>query len=266
MNAPDHPPGAAPFPGEAHPLAFTSNSRIPAWVYTDHAIYQRELERIFYRAHWCYVGLDAEIPAPGDFKRTRLGERSVIMVRDAQGEVNVVENRCAHRGVAFCREDFGNREKFVCPYHQWQYDRAGNLKGVPFRNGVKALVDGVVCTNSLSTRHLQPVGPDTFDYVWTHFGFADDTPEMTTRRLRQANLFGPGGFVSADDGEVIEMAQQSFAANAGFATLAELDGTDVHDTDQLRRDPHPPQRTLGHLQCGPLSRLDRRDRRGPALP
>ena len=87
--------------------------------------------------------------------------------------------------------------------------------------------------NSLSTRHLQPVGPGEFDYVWTHFGFADDSPEMTTRRLRQANLFGPGGFVSADDGEVIEMAQHSFAANAGFSTLAELDGTDVHDTEHM---------------------------------
>jgi salicylate 5-hydroxylase large subunit len=87
--------------------------------------------------------------------------------------------------------------------------------------------------NSLSTRHLQPAGPGEFDYVWTHFGFADDTPEMTTRRLRQANLFGPAGFVSADDGEVIEMAQHSFAANAGFSTLAELDGTDVHDTGHM---------------------------------
>ena len=406
MNAPDR----LPAEGEARRIEFTRNSRIPAWVYTDPDVYQREMERIFYRNHWCYVGLEAEIPKPGDFKRTRLGERSVIVVRDAQGDVHVVENRCAHRGVAFCREDFGNREKFVCPYHQWQYDLAGNLKGVPFRNGVKAMVDGVVCTqggmpadfdpkqngltqlkvarrggvifasfdhdveplepflgepvlpwfdrvfdgralrilgysrqripanwklmqenikdpyhpgllhswfvtfglwradqkarmvmdahhrhacmisrrneggagavtqgvtsfkarmqlhdarlldvvpeswwngptvvmitlfpnlviqqqvNSLSTRHLQPASPGEFDYVWTHFGFADDTPEMTTRRLRQANLFGPAGFVSADDGEVIEMAQHSFAANPGFSTLAELDGTDVHDTEHM---------------------------------
>ena len=33
---------------------------------------------------------------------------------------------------------------------------------------------------------------------------------MTQRRLRQANLFGPAGFVSADDGEVIEFSQQGF--------------------------------------------------------
>jgi salicylate 5-hydroxylase large subunit len=77
--------------------------------------------------------------------------------------------------------------------------------------------------NSVSTRHIQPVGPGAFDFVWTHFGFADDTPEMTQRRLRQANLFGPAGFVSADDVEV----------DASRATLAELGGREVGDTEHM---------------------------------
>jgi salicylate 5-hydroxylase large subunit len=81
--------------------------------------------------------------------------------------------------------------------------------------------------NSLSTRHIQPAGAGAFDFVWTHFGFADDAPEMTARRLRQANLFGPAGFVSADDGEVIEFVQQAFAANPRARTLNEMDGRDA---------------------------------------
>ena len=60
-------------------------SRAPGWVYTDADIYREELERFFYRGHWCYVGLEAEIPKPGDFKRTVIGERSVILVRDDDG-------------------------------------------------------------------------------------------------------------------------------------------------------------------------------------
>ena len=44
--------------------------------------------------------------------------------------------------------------------------------------------------NSVSTRHIQPSGHGSFDFVWTHFGFEDDTPEMHERRLIQANLFG----------------------------------------------------------------------------
>src|SRR3546814_13938088 len=81
--------------------------------------------------------------------------------------------------------------------------------------------------NSLSTRHIQPVGHDAFDFVWTHFGFADDTPEMTRRRLRQANLFGPAGFVSADDGEVIALSHAGFTQKPQHRALAELGSLDV---------------------------------------
>ena len=83
--------------------------------------------------------------------------------------------------------------------------------------------------NSVSTRHIQPRGPGVFDFVWTHFGFEDDTEEMTERRLRQANLFGPAGFVSADDGEVIELSQKGFEQKPHHRTLAELGG---YEADQ----------------------------------
>ena len=125
---------------ESTPLQWpgSGTSRIPFGVYTDEALYRRELERFFYRGHWNYVGLEAEVPGAGDFKRTVVGERSVIMVRDMDGAINVVENVCAHRGVAFCRERHGNRAGgFVCPYHQWNYTLAGDLRGVPFRRGVR---------------------------------------------------------------------------------------------------------------------------------
>jgi salicylate 5-hydroxylase large subunit len=87
--------------------------------------------------------------------------------------------------------------------------------------------------NSLSTRHIQPAGVGEFDFVWTHFGFEDDTPEMTQRRLRQSNLFGPAGFVSADDGEVIEFVQSAFRANSQARTISELDGLEVKPTDHM---------------------------------
>ena len=87
--------------------------------------------------------------------------------------------------------------------------------------------------NSVSTRHIQPDGHGAFDFVWTHFGFENDTPEMTQRRLRQANLFGPAGFVSADDGEVIEFSQQGFEQKPFHRTLAELGGREVGDTDHM---------------------------------
>ncbi|MFN3496656.1 MAG: aromatic ring-hydroxylating oxygenase subunit alpha, partial [Hydrogenophaga sp.] len=131
------PPSAASGP-DALAWELGGTSRIPFAVYTDEQRHQRELERFFYQGHWCYVGLEAEIPKPGDFKRTAIGERSVIMTRGEDGAVHVVENVCAHRGMRFCRERHGNKKEFVCPYHQWTYKLNGDLAGLPFKDGVKA--------------------------------------------------------------------------------------------------------------------------------
>jgi salicylate 5-hydroxylase large subunit len=92
--------------------------------------------------------------------------------------------------------------------------------------------------NSLSTRQIVPKGNGNFDFVWTHFGFSDDSQEMTRRRLRQSNLFGPAGYVSADDGEVIEFSQSGFEQfnSDGLKegrTLCELDGVGVHNTEHM---------------------------------
>jgi salicylate 5-hydroxylase large subunit len=383
------------------------NSRVPFWAYTREDLYKKELDRLFYAKHWCYVGLEAEIPNVGDFRRTVVGERSVIMVRDPDGSINVVENVCAHRGMRFCRERHGNRTDFLCPYHQWNYSLKGDLQGVPFRRGVKqdgkvnggmpkdfktedhglnklkvATRGGVVFAsfdheiesleeflgstilhyfdrvfsgrklkilgyrrqripgnwklmqenikdpyhpgllhtwfstfglwradnkselkmdehfrhaamistrgqggnnaevvqgldsfkdkmtlndprlldivpepwwngptavmttifpslivqqqvNSVSMRHIQPKGHGSFDFVWTHFGFEDDTAEMQERRLIQANLFGPAGFVSADDGEVIEWSQESFEQKPSHRTVIEMGGHDIADADHM---------------------------------
>jgi salicylate 5-hydroxylase large subunit len=85
--------------------------------------------------------------------------------------------------------------------------------------------------NSLSTRQIVPRGKDCFEFNWTHFGFDDDSEEMTLRRLRQSNLFGPAGFVSADDGEVIELSQQGFDQwHDQGQLLAQLGGRDLGET------------------------------------
>lgn len=378
---------------------------IPVGIYTDPEHYQTELERLFYRQHWCYVGLEAEVPNVGDFKTTFIGERGVIMTRDPSGEIRVLENRCQHKGMRLLQAPFGNvgaAKRIVCAYHQWCYKLDGGLVGVPYRSGVNgqggypesfvlkehglgrlqvaryngivfasfdaavesfpeylgsiepyfkrtfhgpklkvlgynrqrirgnwklmqenikdpyhpgllhaffitfglwrpdqksrmvmdekgrhacmisarnqggrndAVTSGVTSfkeglqlsdpriidvvreewwgehtvvmqtifpsviiqqqVNSLSTRQIIPLGPHEFDFVWTHFGYEDDTPEMTQRRLHQANLFGPAGYVSLEDGEVIEFSQQAHRAYADGKVLAELGGHDTAPAEHM---------------------------------
>jgi salicylate 5-hydroxylase large subunit len=87
--------------------------------------------------------------------------------------------------------------------------------------------------NSLTTRQIVPKGPGGFDFHWTHWCYADDTPEMKVRRTRQANLFGPAGFVSADDGEIIEMSQQGFQNAPDSSALVMMGGREIAPTDHM---------------------------------
>lgn len=111
-------------------------TRIPNWVYTDPAIYQKEMELFFAGKTWNYVGLECEVPQTGSYKRNWIGEKPVIMVRNERGEIVVLENRCAHRGAQICWQNTGKVKDFTCPYHQWNYSLDGNLQGLPFRRGV----------------------------------------------------------------------------------------------------------------------------------
>jgi salicylate 5-hydroxylase large subunit len=386
---------AAGFAARQWPTA--GPSRVPNWVYTDPDIFAREQERIFGGPNWLYVCLDAEIPNPGDFTRSRLGAREVVAVRGPDGAVNVLVNRCAHRSMQFCSANRGTVKEFTCPYHQWTYDLDGKLLGLPFRRGLRgqggmpadfrledhaleslavASRHGVVFasfaqpnetleeylgptmlgwfdrvfsgralkvlgyqrqrlpsnwklmfenikdpyhasllhvflvtfglfrmdqqsavemddtgrhavlvsrrgeqrandataqmrafhenlhladprlidpvrefpgeatvvmqtlwpnlivqqqSNGLAMRQIVPLDAGNFDLVWTHFGYADDPPEMTERRLRQANLFGPAGLVSADDGEAMILSQVGIAGNETAEGLVEMGGREVAD-------------------------------------
>ena len=376
-------------------------TRVPNWVYSDPDVFQREQERIFEGPSWLYVCLDAEIPNPGDFTRSRLGMRDVVAVRGNDGQVRVLLNSCAHRSMQVCSANRGSAKEFICPYHQWTYDLEGKLLGVPFRrgfrgqggmpqdfrpeeHGLKQLAvtsrHGVVFasfakpnetlenylgptmlgwfdrvfsgralkvlgyqrqrlpsnwklmfenikdpyhasllhvflvtfglfrldqqsaiemddtgrhavlvsrrgaqetneataqmrafhqdlkladprlldpvrefagdatvvmqtlwpnlivqqqSNGLAMRQIVPLDAENFDLVWTHFGYADDPPEMTERRLRQSNLFGPAGFVSVDDGEAMVLSQAGIAGNESGECLVEMGGREVANVPHM---------------------------------
>ena len=108
--------------------------RVHRALYTDAAIFELEMERIFGRA-WLALGHESQVPEPGDYFTTRMGREPVVVVRKDDGQVGVLVNRCAHRGSMVCAEGRGRVERFVCPYHGWSYDRAGELKAVPFASG-----------------------------------------------------------------------------------------------------------------------------------
>src|SRR6266480_5728964 len=99
-------------------------------MFSDPEVYRTELENIFARA-WNFMAHETQIPNPGDFFSTFIGEDRVIVVRDKNGDIQVLLNTCRHRGNAVCRAEEGHASSFMCTYHGWTYDLQGNLIGVP---------------------------------------------------------------------------------------------------------------------------------------
>src|SRR5215471_11854070 len=82
-------------------------TRVPYWLYQDEGNYRAELRRIFEGPTWSFVCLEADLPQPGDFRTTFVGEMPVIVVRAADGAIRAFENRCAHRGALISLDDGG---------------------------------------------------------------------------------------------------------------------------------------------------------------
>jgi phenylpropionate dioxygenase-like ring-hydroxylating dioxygenase large terminal subunit len=118
----------------ADPASLVRPGAVHRAVYRDRAIFALEQERIFRRV-WLYVGHESEVPAPGDYLVTRLGADQVVLVRQADGTLALLHNRCAHRGARVVVAQRGNAKLFRCPYHSWAYRNDGSLIGVPDRDG-----------------------------------------------------------------------------------------------------------------------------------
>ncbi|MBL8672047.1 MAG: Rieske 2Fe-2S domain-containing protein [Alphaproteobacteria bacterium] len=370
-------------------------SRVPYWLYHDEELYAQEMERIFRGPVWNYLCLEAEIPQPGDFRTTWVGDTPVVVSRAKDGTIHAFVNRCAHRGAMIVRKTHGNAPDHVCIYHRWCYSGDGTLVGIPFRKGLKGeggmpadfdmkaasprklrianccgvifgtfaetcetvedylgafgmgmvkrffhkpikilgysrqLIAGnwklyaenlrdtyhasllheffvtygvdratqkggvkmdarhrhnmnhaytatdtqeearaayagqqgvaldrmqlkdskllqhvpefadrmnlaapaffpngllIQINHSLGTRQIRPKGVGAHEVFQTLFGYADDTPEMTRHRLISANLVGPAGLVSMEDGEAIEIVQKATKREGAAATVIEMGG------------------------------------------
>ncbi|MEO8136712.1 MAG: Rieske 2Fe-2S domain-containing protein, partial [Betaproteobacteria bacterium] len=93
--------------------------RVHRSVYSDPAIFDLEMTRIFERV-WIYCGHESQVKNPGDYYTVQIGRQPMIMVRGADGRVNVLYNRCPHRGTMLCGDRSGSTgEFFRCSYHSW---------------------------------------------------------------------------------------------------------------------------------------------------
>ncbi|MNN23120.1 Terephthalate 1,2-dioxygenase, terminal oxygenase component subunit alpha 1 [compost metagenome] len=85
--------------------------------------------------------------------------------------------------------------------------------------------------NSVAVRQVLPRGVETTQLNWTYLGFEDDTPEQRLTRLKQANLVGPAGYISMEDGCVGGFVQRGIAGASNHSAVLEMGGIDAESSD-----------------------------------
>jgi anthranilate 1,2-dioxygenase large subunit len=98
---------------------------------------------------------------------------------------------------------------------------------LPVTNQIQSIFPSLVVQqihNSLAARQIVPTGPGEFELVFHLFGYEDDDDELRDMRLLQANLIGPAGYISMEDGEATELVQAAVSPTGTDASSMMLMG------------------------------------------
>ena len=121
--------------------ALVEPTRVHKRVYTDPAIFDLEMERIWGKA-WIFIGHESQVKNPGDYFTTSIGRQPVIVTRHNDDQVHIMYNRCAHKGAQLAGEACGHAQQLRCAYHGYVFDTAGNLLHIPREEGYAGSVFG----------------------------------------------------------------------------------------------------------------------------
>ncbi len=100
---------------------------LPGRFYYDPDIYARELKSIFYRS-WQYTCHISRLAGPGHYFVRDVGDQSVVVLKDDDGEIRAYHNVCQHRAHRLLEGEGKIGGRIVCPYHAWCYGLTGELQ------------------------------------------------------------------------------------------------------------------------------------------
>lgn len=189
-------------------------------LYVSKDIFDQEM-RLLFGSTWVYVAHESEIPQPNDFVTRIIGRRPVIVSRNRENEINVVLNRCTHRGAIVCRQSKGNASRFSCGYHAWVFAVDGRCVGIPLKKAYGEDFD-------LSAQDLRPVNKVESYRGFIFAAMTDDVPTLV-EHLGHARRFLDEWL---DRGEalpvVVRNGDMQFKTHANWKTIYDNAGDGYH--------------------------------------
>lgn len=153
---------------------------LPNACYIDQDYYVRERETVFFK-NWSAIGFACDVKNPGDVCPVDFLGQPLLMVRDKDGNLNVFQNTCRHRGMILVEQACHLRGPIRCPYHSWSYDYNGNLVRTPYVGGVDIDTHADVCPEELGLYSIR-------SHVWQGVVFADLSGDAPSFEEANAHL------------------------------------------------------------------------------
>lgn len=110
----------------------------PDWYRSDAHFEGLERAAIFEKC-WVFAGMRFEL-AESRHLCTAIGNKSVVLQCDKEGEPRAYLNVCSHRQSQLCEPGTAHTGPLRCPYHGWVYDRQGVPVGIPQKQAFPQVV------------------------------------------------------------------------------------------------------------------------------
>lgn len=120
------------------------------------------------RRHWIPACLSEEVAEPdGDPLKIRLLGEDLVVFRDSDGRLGVLDEYCPHRRASLA---FGRNEEcgLRCLYHGWKFDVHGNAVEMSSEPKESGLVEKV--------KHKAYPTHEAAGFVWVYMGPAEEMP------------------------------------------------------------------------------------------
>lgn len=160
--------GAAKFAWPSAHLPIEAAHTPPSSWYTDPVFYEQVEKKHTFKT-WLNVGRAAEVAKDGEYMALTVNDQPIIIARH-DGKLRAYFNVCRHHAAQIlddgCKGQLTAGQRFVCPYHGWEYNIEGRLAKAHLLKGCQGFK---ASENGLKTLPVEQLGP----WVYVNFGSPD---------------------------------------------------------------------------------------------